>query len=124
MLDQHGFSRSHVHLLAATSGSLPSQLAVPGHIPAFHFMCKSPAWVTSESLHKAERIYSSMLKRQYEGSGGRSVAPKFCLEKLLSGVSSDMTVLWNRVTEVLVKMQPEIASASVKAERFLAKCGH
>lgn len=65
-----------------------------------------------------------MLKRQYEGSGGRSAAPKLCLEKLLPGVSSDMTVLWSRVTEVLVKMQPETASASVKAERFLAKCGH
>lgn len=65
-----------------------------------------------------------MLKRLYKGSGGRSVAPKLCLEKLLPGVSSVMTVLWSRVTEVLVKMQPEIASASVKADRFLVKCGH
>lgn len=75
MLDQHGFSRSHRHLLAATSDSLPSELAAPGHVPTFRFSCKSPAWVIPDSLYEAARINSSELKRQYEGGRGRSVVP-------------------------------------------------
>lgn len=75
MLDQHGFSRSHRHLLAATSDFLPSKLAAPGHVPTFNFSCKSPAWVTPDSLYEADRIYSSVLKGQHEGGRGRSVVP-------------------------------------------------
>lgn len=49
-MDQHGFSRAHRHLLAAISDSLSSKSAAPGHVPTFDFSCKSPAWVTSDSL--------------------------------------------------------------------------
>lgn len=55
------------------------------------------------------------------------LSPQLCLEELLllPDVSSVRSDLRSKVTEVLVKMQPEIASASVKAHRFVVKiCDH
>lgn len=121
LTDQHGFSRDHRHRLAATSDSLPSKLTAPGHVPTFHFSCKSPAWVISDSLQEADRMDSSMLKRlrwRQKHCPLSSAQKNSCSCQVVSGVTID---LQGKVTEILVKMQSEAASASVKAQRFVAK---
>lgn len=120
-MDQHGFSRAHRHLLTAISDSLSSKLGAPGHVPTLHFSCKSPAWVISHSLQEADRMYSSMCKRQWwrqKHCPHSSAQKNSCFCQVVSCV---MINLRSKVAEILVKMQSEIASASVKAQRFVVK---
>lgn len=120
-MDQHGFSRAHRYLLAAISVSLSSKLAAPGHVPNFHLSCKSPAWVISDSLKEADRVYSSVLKRQWRRQKRCPHSSAQKISRSCQVVSRVMINLWSEVTEILVKTQSGIASASVKVHRFVVK---